>query len=75
LIQKIYEVDPLTCPKCSGKMKIISVIEEEDVIKKYSKTLGCWKQRQGCQQKPTPISYTSPFQDSGGRFIKEDKNQ
>jgi len=28
LIQKIYEVDPLTCPKCSGKMKIISVIED-----------------------------------------------
>ena len=23
LIQKIYEVDPLTCPKCSGKMKVI----------------------------------------------------
>ena len=20
MIQKIYEVDPLTCPKCSGKM-------------------------------------------------------
>jgi hypothetical protein len=34
LIQKIYEVDPLTCPKCSGKMKVISVIEDEDVIKK-----------------------------------------
>ncbi len=31
LIQKIYEVDPLTCPKCSGKMKIISVIEDEEV--------------------------------------------
>jgi len=25
LIQKIYEVDPLTCPKCSGKMKVISI--------------------------------------------------
>ena len=43
LIQKIYEVDPLTCPKCSGKMKVISVIEEEDVIKKYSNTLGYGK--------------------------------
>ncbi len=28
LIQKIYEVDPLTCPKCSGAMKVISVIED-----------------------------------------------
>jgi hypothetical protein len=43
LIQKIYEVDPLTCPKCSRKMKVISVIEDEDVIKKYSNTLGYGK--------------------------------
>jgi hypothetical protein len=30
LIQKIYGVDPLTCPKCSGNMNVISVIEDED---------------------------------------------
>jgi hypothetical protein len=33
LIQKIYEVDPLTCPRCSGKMKVISVIEDEEVTR------------------------------------------
>ena len=27
LIQKIYEADPLTCPKCRGIMRIISFIE------------------------------------------------
>ncbi len=32
LIQKIYEVDPLTCPKCQGSMRIISFIEELDII-------------------------------------------
>jgi hypothetical protein len=42
LIQKIYEVDPLTCPKCSGVMKVISVIEDEEVIKKILKHLGLW---------------------------------
>jgi hypothetical protein len=42
LIQKIYEVDPLTCSKCSGKMKVISVIEDEEVIKKILKHLGLW---------------------------------
>jgi transcriptional regulator with GAF, ATPase, and Fis domain len=26
LIQKIYEVDPLTCPKCQGRMRIIAFI-------------------------------------------------
>ena len=43
LIQKIYEVDPLTCPKYSGKMKIISVIDDENIIKKILKHLGLWE--------------------------------
>ena len=43
MIQKIYEVDPLTCPKCSGKMQIISVIEDEEIIKKILKHLGLWE--------------------------------
>ncbi len=34
LIQKIYEVDPLTCPKCQGLMRIISIIEDHEVIHK-----------------------------------------
>jgi len=34
LIQKIYEVYPLTCPKCQGSMKIISFIEKAEVVKK-----------------------------------------
>jgi endonuclease III len=45
LIQKIYEVDPLTCPKCSGTMKVISVIEEEEIIKKILKHLGLWDRK------------------------------
>lgn len=32
LIQKIYNVDPLLCPKCLGVRKIISFIEDKDVI-------------------------------------------
>ena len=42
LIQKIYETDPLCCPKCSGKMRILSFIEDPDVIKKILKHLGLW---------------------------------
>jgi hypothetical protein len=37
---RVNEVDPLTCPKCSGNMKIISVIEDEEIIKKILKHLG-----------------------------------
>jgi len=39
LIQKICEVDPLTCPTFRGAMKIIAFIEKEEVIKKILKHL------------------------------------
>ena len=42
LIQKIYEIDPLVCPKCQGAMKIISFISEGAVIEKILKHLGLW---------------------------------
>lgn len=42
LIQKIYHVDPLLCPKCQGTMKIISFIEEPDVIRKILVHLDLW---------------------------------
>jgi hypothetical protein len=42
LIQKIYEVDPLICPKCRGTMRIISFIEDPDVVKTILKHLGLW---------------------------------
>lgn len=32
MIQKVYEVDPLLCPKCGGRMSIISFIEDHAVI-------------------------------------------
>ena len=43
LIQKIYEINPLTCPKCQGKMKIISFIEDREVIEKLLKRLSLWE--------------------------------
>jgi len=42
LIQKIYHVDPLLCPKCQGTMKIIAFIEEADIIRMILKHLGLW---------------------------------
>jgi len=33
LIQKIYEVDPLVCPKCRGEMRVVAFIEDPDVSK------------------------------------------
>ncbi len=34
MIRKVYEVDPLLCPKCHGQMSIISFIEDHKVIDK-----------------------------------------
>jgi len=45
LIQKIYEVDPLTCPKCASQMRVISVIEQPEIVKKILKHLGLWKKK------------------------------
>jgi len=42
LIQKIYEVDPLICPKCKGAMRIISFIEDPSVIREILMHLGLW---------------------------------
>jgi hypothetical protein len=40
--KKIYEVDPLICAKCSGKMKVIAVIEDAQIIKKILNHLDLW---------------------------------
>jgi len=32
MIRKVYEVDPLLCPTCGGRMRIISFIEDHKVI-------------------------------------------
>ena len=32
LIEKIWEVSPLTCPRCGGEMRVVSVIMDTDVI-------------------------------------------
>jgi hypothetical protein len=45
LIRKIYEVDPLVCPKCNGQMRIRAFIEEQEVIKKILTHLGVYLAR------------------------------
>ena len=42
LIRKIYEVDPLICPKCQGAMRVIGSIEDPSVIRAILEHLGLW---------------------------------
>ncbi|MCP4340650.1 MAG: hypothetical protein GY799_17640 [Desulfobulbaceae bacterium] len=50
-IKKIWEVDPLTCPKCTGEMRIISFIYKRTVIKKILIHLNLYEEK-GNQRAP-----------------------
>ena len=46
LIKRVYEMNPLLCPKCGGAMKIVAFIEKRDqadVIEKILKHCGLWE--------------------------------
>ena len=53
LIKKLWEADPLRCPKCSREMPIVSLIDEENVIERSLRHLGLWQER-GCACIPAP---------------------
>ena len=40
LLARIYEVFPLTCPKCGGEMRIIAFIDDPTEVKKILTHLG-----------------------------------
>jgi len=44
LIKQVYEVDPLKCPTCGGTMKIISFIDQDEVIRKILQHCKLWKE-------------------------------
>ncbi len=50
-IKKVWEVDPLVCPKCTGEMKVISFIYKRTVIKKILTRLNLYEE-QGNQRAP-----------------------
>ncbi len=55
LIKKVWEVDPLTCPQCGSEMRIISLIQDPDVIRRILEHLGLWRQDTGSRcKKPKP---------------------
>ena len=43
LIMKICEVDPLTCPRFGGDMRIIAFIEDYKIVKKILDYLGIYE--------------------------------
>ena len=51
LIKKVWEADPLLCPKCSREMRIVSLIDDRAVIERILRHLGLWDQ--GVRVSPT----------------------
>ena len=39
-MKKVFEIDPLICPKCSGEMKIVAFIQDLKEIKRIAENLG-----------------------------------
>ena len=49
---KIYEVDPLICPRFGGDMRIIAPVEDYKVVKKILDYLGI---REFKRKRPPPV--------------------
>ena len=43
LLRKVFEVNPLICPRCQSPMKVIAVINDGAVIKKILDHLSLWE--------------------------------
>ncbi len=65
LIKRVYEVDPLQCPKCDGQMKVVAFIEppQADVIEKLLKHCGLWR-----ESSPRP-----PPEEEGLVYVPDDE--
>jgi len=50
IIRRVYEVNPLICPLCGGRMSIISFIDEHKVIDRIIASLKLTFQA----ERPTP---------------------
>ena len=60
LIHKVYEVDPLECPKCKGPMRVIALIDDKAVIRKILTHLGLWASQIAAGKGPGPPSPDPP---------------
>ncbi len=66
LIKRVYEVDPLSCPRCGESMRVVAFIEppQEEVIARILRHCGLWR----------PSSPRPPPADEPGQvvFVDED---
>ena len=44
LIKKIWEANPILCPQCSREMRVISLIDDREVMENMLRHLGLWEE-------------------------------
>jgi hypothetical protein len=54
LIRKVYEADPLQCPKCKGPMRVIALIDDPGVIRRILEHLRRWAPEAAGPGPPAP---------------------
>ena len=54
LIHKVYEVNPLQCPKCGAPMQVIALIDDATVIRRILEHLGRWAPREARRNQRAP---------------------
>jgi len=60
LIKKVYEVDPLICPKCGGPMDIIAFVTDSETIQKILKHIGQYDPPQRAPPRQDDIGIAPP---------------
>ena len=60
LILQVWHVDPLRCPVCQNRMRVVAVIDGPRVVEKILRHLGAWHDpppRPPPQWVPDPYTY------------------
>ena len=43
MIRKVYEIDPLICPKCGGQMPACALhVDRKAILIYFNKSITCW---------------------------------
>jgi hypothetical protein len=62
LLAKIHKVDPLRCPVCGGRLRVISVIHDPEVIERILRHLGRWDSPRGPPGESPPEERTIEYE-------------
>jgi hypothetical protein len=71
LIQKVYEVDPLVCPKCGSQMKIVEFPKDPAQILKLAQSLGIPKFKAPPPLRSPPKDFLCNPEDENQEFWSE----